>query len=239
MELDRFSLGSPVHLLTLGIILLLSVALALFGRRAQTRRPEIARRWRTVIVVGSLLSWVVTVLYGLHPDRFRWDVSLPLQYCNLANLIAAHALARRDRRSQSLLYFWGFTLCVWAFLTPSLVHGPGHLWFWIFWAYHLFIPVSLAWILVVDGFRPRWPDLRFSLVVTIAFTLLLAALGAVTGWNYGYVGPGKPEQPSLVDVLGPYPIRILWMLLIGSAIFFLLLLPWRMRSAKDRGSAAS
>lgn len=59
------------------------------------------------------------------------------------------------------------------------------------------------------------------------------ALNAITGWNYGFVGAGKPGQPSPIDVLGPYPLRVLWMILIGALLFLFLLLPWLRRKPKS------
>ena len=42
------------------------------------------------------------------------------------------------------------------------------------------------------------------------------------------------EDPTLLDVLGPWPLRIVWMVLIGSGIFALLTLP----ALRRTGSAA-
>lgn len=226
MELEAFTLGSPVHVVALVGCVVVALLVALAGRNRRGS-PAALRQWRWFIAIGSVLSWVATVLYGVHPERFSWESSLPLQFCNLANLIAAVAVLGRSRRAQTLLYFWGFALCPWAFLTPALLVGPAHSWFWIFWLYHLFIPVTLAWILAVEGYRPERSDLRFALSATWGFTLVLAGLNALTRWNYGFVGPGRPDQPSPIDLLGPYPLRILWMLLIGSAIFLLLYFPWQ------------
>ena len=150
--------------------------------------------------------------------------------------LGAYAVAMRHRTSQALMYFWSFALCLWAFLTPSLYVGPAHLWFWLFWLYHLFIPVSTAWILVADRFRPTWRDWRHSVLVTLAFMAALAVLDAITGWNYGFVGPSKPTQANLLDFLGPYPLRLVWMACVGTGLFALLMLPWMRR--RERPGAA-
>ncbi|MEM9016536.1 MAG: TIGR02206 family membrane protein [Verrucomicrobiota bacterium] len=232
MELDRFTLYSPVHLLAL-FVCFGTPALLLWKSRVVRESAVSRERWRKGLVAGSFLSWLVCCGFWFHPDAFRWDGSLPLQYCNLANLIAAVAVGRQFRWAQALLYFWMFALCLWAFLTPFLMVGPAHAWFWVFWIYHLFIPLSVVWIFAVDRFRPSWSDLNRSLLLTLAFTLFLMALNAITGWNYGFVGAGKPGQPSPIDVLGPYPLRVLWMILIGALLFLFLLLPWLRRKPKS------
>ena len=223
-----FVQGSFLHFLCLAVSALAAVATALAARRWRDE-PATASIWRRGIAVGCLVSWALTAAYQLHPERFSWHGSLPLQFCNLANLIGAYAVATRRRLPQSLTYFWTFALSSWAFLTPSLYVGPAELGFWIFWLYHVFIPISAAWVLVADRFRPTWADWRRALAVTVLYMGLLAVLDALTGWNYGFVGPDTPSQANLLDFLGPYPLRLLWMLLIGSALFALLMVPWALR----------
>ncbi|MEM6917289.1 MAG: TIGR02206 family membrane protein, partial [Verrucomicrobiota bacterium] len=184
-------------------------------------------RGRQFIAIGNLVVWLIACGFWFHPNYIRIEGSLPLQFCNLANLIAAAAVGFRWRTAQALLYFWTFALCIWAFLTPFLMVGPAHAWFWAFWLYHLFIPLGTAWTLSVDRFRPDWKDFKRAVFITVAYTATLAVLNYSMGWNYGFVGAGKPGQPSMIDVLGSYPVRLIWMLLIGVALFLILMLPWR------------
>lgn len=221
--MDPFVPGSSLHFICLGVCLVAAVVTGLVAQRF--RDQPIAANLRGVIAVGCVVSWILSNGYGFLPGRFSWSESLPLQFCNLANLIGAHALLSRSRRSQALMYYWTFALCVWAFLTPSLYVGPATLWFWLFWIYHIFIPISTAWILVADRFRPRWSDWKASVQMTLAFMGLLAILDAFTGWNYGFVGPAVPSQKTPIDAFGPYPLRLVWMALIGSTLFALLTLP--------------
>jgi hypothetical integral membrane protein (TIGR02206 family) len=233
--MDTFTQGSSVH----GVCLLACLAGVMVTVWLAHRKRDAEMKARTVrhiIVAGCVVSWIFSNGYGLFGGRFSWSESLPLHFCNLANLLGAYAVATRHRTSQSLMYFWSFALCLWAFLTPSLYVGAAHLWFWLFWLYHLFIPVATAWILVADRFRPTWRDWGQSVLLTLAFMAALAVLDAVTGWNYGFVGPSKPTQANLLDFLGPYPIRLLWMACVGTGLFALLMLPW-MRRREGAGAA--
>jgi hypothetical integral membrane protein (TIGR02206 family) len=223
--MDTFAQGSPLHLASLLVCLLVVIVTVLVARRVRDREAA-AAPLRLGIAAGCLVSWILSNGYGIFPERFSWSESLPLHFCNLANLIGAHAVATRHRIAQSLIYFWSIALCSCAFLTPSLYVGPSDLWFWLFWIYHAFIPVSVAWILVADRFRPVWRDWRNAVVITLAFMAALAILDAITGWNYGFVGPSVPTQKNLLDFLGPYPIRLLWMALVGGFLFTLLMIPW-------------
>lgn len=216
MKWHGFETGSAVHFAALITCLAATLAVVIPARRRRSGPQSAHRR----IIVGLCLgSWVVTVAYGLHPRIFAWDFSLPLQFCNFANLFGAAAVGWRNRHAATLLFFWGLILCPWAILTPSLTQGPATLWFWVFWIYHLCIPISLAWTIAVDGYRPTGRDLGFALAITAGYLLMLFILNAMTGWNYGFVGEGMPENPSPVDLLGPYPWRVLLMAAIGTILF--------------------
>jgi hypothetical integral membrane protein (TIGR02206 family) len=224
MDWQTFHPGSPVHLIALCTCLAISVWVAVSHRKRSPGSPDdFARR---CIAFLCLLTWILSVGYWLQPSVLDWSAALPLHFCQFANLFGAVAILRKTRIAQSLLYFWGFALCSWALITPSLSSGPATLWFWVFWFYHLCIPLTLAWILAVDHFRPTFSDWKRTLLVTIAFTCALFFLNLATGWDYGFVGEGKPNHPSPIDFLGPYPYRVIWMLLIGTALFTLLYLPW-------------
>ena len=51
-------------------------------------------------------------------------------------------------------------------------------------------------------------------------------------FNYGYVGPVTLPQPTLLDLLGPWPWRIGAMMAAALAGFILLQLPWVMASRR-------
>ncbi|MEM7602349.1 MAG: TIGR02206 family membrane protein [Verrucomicrobiota bacterium] len=231
MDWEHFHPFSWLHFTALGVCVALPLGLVLLSSRIR-RDDSTLSKGRFFLVMGNLGIWLIACGFWFHPTYFRLEQSLPLQYCNIANLIAAVAIGFKWRPAQSLLYFWTFALCIWAFLTPFLMVGPSHPWFWVFWLYHLFIPMATAWVLSVDGFRPSRSDLGISILATTIYTLFLAGLNALTGWNYGFVGPGKPGQPSLIDALGDYPERLIWMFFIAAGLFVFLYLPWH--RPKDR-----
>lgn len=181
---------------------------------------------RSLVVCGCFLTWLGSAAYWAMPERFAWHQGLPLHYCNLANVLGGLAVLTGRRRFQAVLYFWSLALCNWAFLTPTLFEGPALFGYWIFWLYHAFIGFALIFVLVVDRFVPDRRDLVWAIAFTLAYSVCLAVLDYHTGWNYGFVGPSKPGAPTLIDHLGPYPLRLVWMSLIAMGLFTLLLLPW-------------
>jgi hypothetical integral membrane protein (TIGR02206 family) len=225
MDLSTFRTGSILHFACLIACGLMVLGLARIAKRHDS--PDFRRRLRWFVAGGCLVFWLINTVYWMWPSRFHWAGSLPLHFCNLANLIGAIAVFGRSRLFKAVLYFWAFALCIWAFLTPVLSKGPARPEFWVFWGYHLFILLALVEVLVVQRFRPNWNDCRNVWLFTIVYTGILAILDYRLEWQYGFVGPSTPENPTLLDVLGPYPLRLLWMILIATALFGLLLLPWR------------
>jgi uncharacterized membrane protein YwaF len=49
----------------------------------------------------------------------------------------------------------------------------------------------------------------------------------MVGANYGFLGPGKPGLPTVVDFLGPWPARLAVIFALVAGVMALLMLPWR------------
>jgi uncharacterized membrane protein YwaF len=60
----------------------------------------------------------------------------------------------------------------------------------------------------------------------LAYVAVVFPIDAVFGFNYGYLGPRNPSQPTLIDVLGPWPGRVGWMAGLAAMVMGLLLVPW-------------
>ena len=224
MLIANFQTGSATHLITLAVIGILTVALAVAAGRTEGEQNRFLLR--DLIGWGSLVAGLLNTAYWMFPSRFDLSQSLPLHLCNLANFIGALAVLRETRLFKGLLYFWS-GLCLWAFLTPTLDAGAGEPGFWIFWLYHSFIPFTLVIVVREDRFRPSLRDLQSSITFSLGLVVCLFVINAITGWNYGFLGDDIPGVPTPVSLLGDYPFRILWMILLGVGIFILLWLPCR------------
>lgn len=181
-----------------------------------------AERLRLVVCVVGLSAWVLSLAFYWAPSRFDWGKSLPIELCDLAAFIAPIAVISRLRPLRALLHFWGFALCTQFFATP--IHRPGSGAFVVGWVLHASIVGSALYDAVGLGFRPTWKDLRTAILAGLVYVALMFALNAATGFNYGYVGPTKPGAATIVDALGPWPLRVLWIVLIAMAAMTLVML---------------
>src|SRR4029450_5624684 len=118
---------------------------------------------------------------------------------------------------RTLLYFWGIGLSTQAFFTPTVQYGVGHIKFWMFWIGHTMIVGSAVYDVVVRGYRPRARDWWFAVATTYTlcmtvfyFDVLMSRAGGMP-INYWYIGDTKPSNPTLIDDLGPWPLRVLFL----------------------------
>lgn len=218
---------TPLHYLTLLGCAAFVGGSVFIGKKLQ-HRPKAAAEpgWR------NAQGWLCLVIYALYqiwlwlPQNFRWDESLPLEFCDMGMLVAAGAMLGRARWLRGLLYFWLTVFTIQAFITPVLQKGPARPEFWLFWLAHTSIANAAIYDLVVGKFRPDLTDAVRSYVISFFYAAALLIVDNLSGWNYGYVGPFKPATPTLLDALGDYPLRLVWMVLIAAAGFAIAWLPW-------------
>lgn len=167
---------------------------------------------------GSVLGWnLLANLWWLLPANFKLDTSLPLHVCDLVNLVIPFAIWSRNRFLLAVSVLWGLGLSTQAFFTPTLNEAPDDLRYWLFWGGHLTAAAGCCVIAGGIDFRPGWKDWAKVMLAGVVFVLGLMWFNHLTGSNYGYVGNAMPSQPTLIDRLGPWPGRVVWLILVGAA----------------------
>lgn len=235
--LDEFHLFSWVHGAIVALCAALIVLSCIWGRRHQgTLREDRARR-----VAGGLfvLVYLVYSVFWFMPDRFEIGTSLPCHVCDIAGVLSCVSLLApsRLRWPTTIVYFWGITLCTQGFITPTLFSGPAHVRFWLFFFLHGLIVGTAAYSVAARAYEPTWRDYRLAVLAGIAYVLFATLLNFATGGNYGYVSPRPTPVPTIVDLLGPWPWRVILMALIAIAGMACTMLPWVVRDALRRPAA--
>ena len=221
-----FRAFTALHYETVAVCVALMAGVAWLGRHWRLSQPALEKKlrrglgWFCLGVYAAYLDWL------WQPRNFTWERSLPLEFCDMGLLVAAGVLLTNVAWLRGLLYFWATVFALQAFFTPVLQQGPATPDFWLFWAAHLGIEAAVVYDLVVGKFRPAPADFTRSYVISFFYAAALMILDVLTGWNYGFVGPGKPSTPTLLDELGEFPLRIVWMLLMATLGFFIAWLPW-------------
>lgn len=223
---------ATLHAALLAAVVGLTVAAGVLGRRYRGR--PWTGRLEAALALANLAAWALVAGYRLWPPRFDPAVSLPLHLSDLISPLASAALLSGRRPLRALVYFWGVGLSSQALLTPDLVEGPDSPWFWAFWLQHGFIIGVAGYLLLARGFRPGWRDLGWAVAAGLAYLAVVLPVNLGLDANYGYLGRGLPAQPSLLDLLGPWPQRVGVMVVLALAGMLLLLLPWRLARPRRR-----
>ena len=212
------------HYITLAIGFAITAALILFAKRSENNQ-----RIATAILVFFNLSAYPLALYcwGDHPREL--DNILPLHLCDLAAFVAGFALFSRKPFLLTLTYFWGLAATLQALITPAITIGPPSLPYIHFFVQHFAIVAAALYIPFVLKWRPESPWWKSPLkvfgvsVIYQGFALLVNTLLKT---NFAFASR-PPDNPSLIDHLGPWPLYLFAMQALALALYLLLALPFR------------
>lgn len=233
----EFSAYGPSHLVVLGIFVIGAVLLVWLGRR-QTEAQ--ARLFGRILAVAMLAAFIAALVYKL--IRPTLGTSVPLQLCDLAELVAAYALWSQRHWAFSLTYFWGLVLSSQALITPDIgtpeegaPDFPHHL-FVTFFVLHVLVVWSAIYLTWGRGMRPTWRSYGFAVGAALVWVAFTFTFNVIAGTNYGYLN-GKPPTASVLDVLGPWPVYLVGEISIVIIVWALMTWPWvRVRRHADDGS---
>ncbi|MEM1085923.1 MAG: TIGR02206 family membrane protein [Verrucomicrobiota bacterium] len=196
------------------------------------------RGGRTERLARAVLAFTCLAIIGISP--WIWsrvsqpaglDVSIPLHLCDFAAVLAGFALITRNPTCALLTYFWGLAGTIQGILTPAINIGFPHPACFSFFIHHFAVIAAAIYLPVVMGWRiesPFWKSPLKAFGWLNLYVVVAVIANALFGTNYGFLA-GKPENPSLLDQLGPHPYYIIWLELVALALFFLLALPVRNR----------
>jgi hypothetical integral membrane protein (TIGR02206 family) len=219
-----FRAFSLLHLGMLVVVVLVIVTAIVVRRRRPADAP--ASPTERAVAQAYIALWIATYLAYPFTEKFDPTTQVPLQMCHWCALIAAIVLVRPLRALRAIAYFAGLALCTQALITPSLTEGPALYPFWFFWLSHGMVLGVPVYDVVARGYRPGWRDFGIACVAAACYVGVALSVDLATGWNYGFVGRGKPDTPSLVDFLGPWPQRLIAIVALAATAMFLLLVPW-------------
>lgn len=218
-----FSSFGLLHLLTVAILALAIATACVVGRRLH---GAARRRYELGLAAASAALWIGYQVWDTAHNGWDPGHSLPLQLCDFTALISVLEFGRPSRRVHALAWFWGVALSSQALLTPDLSSGPTTIGFWAFWLYHFFIVGAGVYAVAARGFRPTCSDLRFAIGLGVVYAVAVLAVDAAFDLNYGYLGRATPSRPTLLDVLGPWPLRAMSMTVLAALAMTLFQLPW-------------
>jgi hypothetical integral membrane protein (TIGR02206 family) len=200
----EFVAYGPSYWVVIAVFVIGAAWLVWLGRQQTPAQARVFGR----ILGGTMLGIIcIALVYKLIDPSL--DTSVPLQLCDLAELISAYALWSQRHWAFVLTYYWGLVLSSQALITPDVgaPDFPGH-GFLTFFSLHVLVVWAAIYLTWGRRMRPNWRSYRFAVIVTLAWAVITFTFNAITGTNYGYLNR-KPPTASLLDVLGPWPLYLL------------------------------
>lgn len=215
---------SSEHFITLAIGFTITAALIFFAKRSAKNRLI-----ATAILVFFNLSAYPLALYcwGDHPRAL--DNILPLHLCDLAAFVAGFALFSRKPFLLTLTYFWGLAATIQALITPAITIGPPALPYIHFFVQHFAIVTAALYIPLVLKWRPESPWWKSPLKVfgvSLVYQGFALLVNTVLKTNFAFASR-PPDNPSLIDHLGPWPLYLFAMQALALMLYLLLALPFK------------
>ncbi len=156
------------------------------------------------------------------------DNFLPFHLCDIAAITAGFALITKRPLLCAMTYFWGLAATFQALLTPAISVGFPHMAFVMFFIQHFAIVTAALYLPLVEGWRPKQPLWKGPLEIygwSLVYLAFAMTVNRLLGSNFAFASR-PPDNPSLIDHLGPWPWYLFAMQAIALVFFFLLALPF-------------
>jgi hypothetical integral membrane protein (TIGR02206 family) len=213
----RFEPFGALHAVTIAIVLVVIAGVIVLARRGPvTRAHAIGRGLGLGLLVYYALDTAVRVAYLGVPLAHN----LPFEICNALFFIAAFALYRRHRVALEVTYLWAFAATLHALITPTPGEGFPSVEYVRYFAAHGLLVLAGAYALLgLDVPIGGWSILRASIALQL-LEGIVAVVDLVFDQNFMYLRR-PPPSPTLIDSLGPWPIYLVSLELVGIASFAL------------------
>ena len=218
-----FVMFGPAHQVAIALAFAVPLVLAIFVRFVNN--PAIANIVRWLFAAELIATYILWYWLLIARGWVAIGNILPMHLCDWAAIAAIITLVRPNQKTYELAYFWALSATLQATLTPELALGWPDLRFVVFFGFHCGVIAAVLYMTL--GMKMR-PYLR-SVPRVIGWTLFYGVCAGLIDWafdvNFGFLH-GKSKDPSVLDLLGPWPWYIAELVPIGIAFIAVLYLPF-------------
>ncbi len=220
------------HLIALGVGAVVAAVFLFAGKRGDGSR----KRATAVLAFINLGVFPLSLAAWLSMDVEKsWDNLLPFHLCDVASIAAGLALITKRPLLCALTYFWGLAATIQGLITPAITVGFPAPPFLMFFVHHFAVVIAALYIPIVEGWRPKLPLWKGPLEVlgwSVLYLIFAMTANRLLGSNFAFASR-PPDNPSLIDHLGPWPWYLVSMLGLAAIFYSLLALPFVKGSRSD------
>ncbi|HTT98044.1 MAG TPA: TIGR02206 family membrane protein [Rhizomicrobium sp.] len=218
-----FVIFGQAHLIAIALAFIVPVVLAIFVRMANN--PALYKIVRLLFAAELIATYVLWIWLLYSRGWMAVGNLLPMHLCDWAAIAAIVSLIWPNQKTYELAYFWALSATLQATLTPELALGWPDWRFIVFFGFHCGVIAAVLYMTL--GMKMR-PYLR-SIPRVIGWTLFYGVCAGLVDWifdvNFGFLH-GKSKDPSVLDLLAPWPYYIAELVPIGIAFVLVLYLPF-------------
>lgn len=226
-----FQLYGLGHLLALTLIILFCFSFLYFRNIWGEKEKKRFRLTLAIILFLNEIAWHAWVAYwGV------WNIQtmLPLHMCSVVVWLTMYMLLTKSYEIYEISYFLGIGGAIQALSTPDITgYGFPHFRaFNTFLAHGLLVAVPV-YMTIMEGYRPTAASFKRIFIWTNIYVIFVFFLNLVIGSNYLFIAY-KPNFPTLLDMLAPWPWYIIELEAVAFLIFLILYLPFLMKDWRTK-----
>jgi hypothetical integral membrane protein (TIGR02206 family) len=215
------------HILAFAMTVVIAILMVRFMRSDAPEKVKTRVRY----IFGGLLIFAVsmdTVLTFLRWGSgdlgwsIFWNSALPLYLCDVASIVAAVALFTKDYKFVEVAYLWGLAGTAQGLITPTLAYDWNTLEYYNFFLQHGGVPIAAVTLVWGIGIVPRKGAFKRIIIWSWAYMAIVISINFLIKQNYGFLS-GKPDTPTMLDYLGPYPYYLISLQAIAFSFYYVLL----------------
>jgi hypothetical integral membrane protein (TIGR02206 family) len=218
-----FEIFNTPHLISLAGVAILCLTVIVFRNHFSTSSKGL---FRTTLAVTLLISQAGFILWLLYIGEASWKTALPLHMCSLFIVLSALMLFFRSYAIYEFSYFLGTGGALYALITPDIgMYNFPHFLPVQTMIAHGSLLLAQIYMTAVEGFRPTFRSLWKVYAGVLVYSGIVIVINTFIESNYLFFSY-KPDFPTLLDVMGPWPWYILGIQVIGAITCLLLYLPF-------------
>lgn len=226
---NKFILFGITHLLTLGIIFMISFGFS-FLMRDKYSLTSLAS-FEKILGFAIILNELLKPFYLIALGDYKWTNTVPLHACHISSYTAGLFLLTREQRFFDFAYFWGLGGGTMALLTPDVEFTFPDLDFITLFFGHGLLFFSLIYIVIVIKQKVTFGSLINALKYSLILLPIMYVLNVLIGGEPGYEANlwylmKAPAGESLMSLFPAPPWHVFPVFPLVAVIFYMLYLPF-------------
>jgi hypothetical integral membrane protein (TIGR02206 family) len=223
---EPFHIFSTPHLIVITLVVFVNSYFICAARRDVTGFHKSIGFILAMILLVNEAGWN---LWNAAIGEWTIQTNLPFHICTVMVYLSAIMLLTKNYTLYEYVYFAGIGGAAQALLTPNIgIYGYPHYRFFEQMISHTSIITAAVYMTTVGGCRPYWKSMLRVFVALNVYLVFVGIINKLIGSNYMFI-MHKPETPSLLDYLGPWPWYIFGGQLICLLTFILLYTPFAVK----------